>query len=85
MSKRDLYYKMMNLIEQEEDVVKRVRKAEEEVKKKHIWSIDFAICYLFRHVIYNLVVNKKNFRAIWKSVFTISIEMKNRKSTENYW
>lgn len=34
MSKRDLYYKMMKLIEQEEEVVKRVRKAEDEVKKK---------------------------------------------------
>jgi hypothetical protein len=31
MSKRDLYYKMMKLIEQEEEVIKRVRKAEDEV------------------------------------------------------
>jgi hypothetical protein len=31
MSKRDLYYKMMKLIEQEEEVVKRIRKAEDEV------------------------------------------------------
>jgi hypothetical protein len=32
MSKRDLYYNMMKLIEQEEEVIKRVRKAEDEVK-----------------------------------------------------
>jgi hypothetical protein len=32
MPKRDLYYKMMKLIEQEEEVTKRVRKAEDEVK-----------------------------------------------------
>jgi hypothetical protein len=32
MSKRDLYYKMMKLIEQEEEVIRRVRKAEDEVK-----------------------------------------------------
>jgi hypothetical protein len=32
MSKRDLYYKMMKLIEQEEETIKRVRKAEDEVK-----------------------------------------------------
>jgi hypothetical protein len=32
MSKRDLYYKMMKLIEQEEEVIKRVRKAEDEVR-----------------------------------------------------
>ena len=32
MSKRDLYYKMMTLIEQEEEAIRRVRKAEEEVK-----------------------------------------------------
>jgi hypothetical protein len=32
MSKRDLYYKMMKLIEQEEEAIKRVRKAEDEVK-----------------------------------------------------
>jgi hypothetical protein len=31
MSKRDLYYKMMKFIEQEEEVIKRVRKAEDEV------------------------------------------------------
>ena len=33
MSKRDLYYKMMKLIEQEEEVIKRVRKAEDEVNR----------------------------------------------------
>ncbi|CAF2532014.1 unnamed protein product [Rotaria sp. Silwood2] len=32
MSKRDLYYKMLKLIEQEEEVVKRVRKAEDETR-----------------------------------------------------
>jgi len=31
MSKRDLYYKMIKFIEQEEEVIKRVRKAENEV------------------------------------------------------
>jgi hypothetical protein len=31
LSKRDLYYKMLKLMEQEEEVIKRVRKAEDEV------------------------------------------------------
>jgi hypothetical protein len=31
LSKRDLYYKMIKLMEQEEEVIKRVRKAEDEV------------------------------------------------------
>jgi hypothetical protein len=31
MSKRDLYYKMIKFIEQENEVIKRVRKAENEV------------------------------------------------------
>ena len=31
MSKRDLYYEMIKLMQQEEEVIKRVRKAEEEV------------------------------------------------------
>ncbi|CAF3475818.1 unnamed protein product [Rotaria socialis] len=32
MSKRDLYYKMIKLIEQEEEVIRRVRKAEDETR-----------------------------------------------------
>jgi hypothetical protein len=32
MSKRDLYYELMKFMGQEDEVVKRVRKAEEEVE-----------------------------------------------------
>jgi hypothetical protein len=39
MSKRDLYYKMMKLIEQEEEVIKRVRKAEDEVNRIDLFLI----------------------------------------------
>lgn len=31
LSKRDLYHKMLELLEQEEEVIRRVRKAEDEV------------------------------------------------------
>ena len=83
MSKRDLYYEMMKLMGQEEDVVKRVRKAEEEVEIVYLFRTD--LMAFFRHEIFNLVVNRKNFPVILKSVFTTSIAMKNRKSIENYW
>ena len=85
MPKRDLYYKMMKLIEQEEEVIKRVRKAEDEVKLIFfILKFNYLFFFFQRHVIFNLVVNKKNFQVILKLVFMILIEMKNRKSIENY-
>lgn len=85
MSKRDLYYEMMKLMGQEEEVVKRVRKAEEEVDIFYLLRPDLIVLFVFRHEIFNLVVNRKNFPVILKSVFTTSIAMKNRKSIENYW
>lgn len=39
MSKRDLYYEMMKLMQQEEEVIKRVRKAEEEVNHFHLFYL----------------------------------------------
>lgn len=85
MSKRDLYYEMMKLMGQEEEVVKRVRKAEEEVDIFLFVENRSDCLVFFRHEIFNLVVNRKNFPVILKSVFTTSIAMKNRKSIENYW
>ena len=87
MSKRDLYYKMMKLIEQEEEVVKRVRKAEDEVNLiflLNMFIIQLNVCR-FRYVIFKHVVNKKNFQVIFKLVFMIPIETKNQKYIENYW
>ena len=84
MSKRDLYYKLMKLIEQEEEVIKRVRKAEDEVNLLNKFIIKNQIFLFSRHVNFNLVVNKKNLQVILKLVFMILIEMKNRKFIENY-
>lgn len=85
MSKRDLYYKMIKLIEQEEEVIKRVRKAEEEVCIIHKGVFNVVYCHVCRLVTCKLVVNKKNFQAILKLVFMISKETKNPKYIENYW
>jgi predicted nucleic acid-binding protein len=67
LSERDLYDKMMKLIENEEEIIRRVRRAEDEVEtiEDIVRSIDYfdsmSIIHV-RYVIYNIVDNKKNSR-----------------------
>ena len=85
VSKRDLYYKMMKLIEEEEEVIKRVRKAEEEVRARSFLSRPSSLEVRFRLEISKRVDSRKNWPAIWNWAFMTPIGTINRKFIENYW